>query len=315
MRHILITGGMGFIGHNLALYLHNKGYTVTIVDDLSHHLEHPRLTKYRLEVLSDKKIKFINNRYTSTLQLQYSPYAVVHLADPASVTQVNASPYASLQCGGALHHMCEMANIWNAKMIYVSSSMAYGNFTRLQQTEDSPLEPINLYGVMKKSFEDIVKVTCAAKKNYNIIRPSSVYGPGDNNKRVLGYFIDAALKGKDLNIIKGSSLLDFTYIDDLCAGIEQVIRYDQQGETFNLTYGQGRSVSEAALLILHLTGSKSHPDYLVHTDNHDPTVPVRGALDINNARVKLGYRPYIDLLHGLKTYTQWMKEHHDLFTD
>jgi nucleoside-diphosphate-sugar epimerase len=313
-KHVLITGGMGFIGHHLAKKYLQANFKVTIVDNLASHIKHAHLTKYRMEYLDHKKLKFINasciSTYTINDQLDKSVpiRSIIHLASHPNQAAVEADRYtAAATMSTNTLAMSELAKNLNARMVYASSSMAYGHFTKNPMPENETLAPVNLYGLLKAQGEDIVKLTLP---NHIIIRPSAVYGPGDNVNRVLGKWITAAMSGKDILVNNPNSLLDFTHVDDLTNGIIAAETNGVAGETYNLTYGNARSLEEAADFIRQEVNSISQILIPEQTTRNEP---IRGSLDISKARTQLGYNPKIDLYSGIRNYIDWMQRYSHVY--
>jgi nucleoside-diphosphate-sugar epimerase len=314
-KHVIITGGMGFIGHNLAKYYLDNGFKVTVIDNLDSHLSHAHLTKYRIEQLNSKKLDFIQHScssiYTIKEKLKFNatpPRSIIHLASYPNQAEVKKDEYGATSSMNVNTLItAKLAKEFNARYVYVSSSMVYGNFTSTYQNENSVLNPTNLYGLLKLQGEEIAKLT---HENTVIVRPSAVYGPGDNAARVLGKWILSAINNDTIYVDDPASLLDFTYIKDIVTGIFQADAHGIAKNAYNITRGQARSLGEAALLIKQHTSSNSTICYL---DKKDSSVPQRGALDINKAKNDLGYNPRIDLIEGLLSYIQWIKNHHDIY--
>jgi nucleoside-diphosphate-sugar epimerase len=311
MKTVAITGGMGFIGHHLAKFFIEKKWTVKIIDDLSLHVD-PYLTKYRLESIQNKKCEFINTsciyEYDVRNKLKDAGVdVIVHLASiPNQKTAMDMPQHAVSSIVGSTLSIANIAKTLHCKFVHISSSMAYGNFTRFPQKEDSPLSPINLYGLLKAQSEDIVKLTC---QNYTIIRPSAVYGPGDSFDRVLAKWILLALDNHEIFVDDPSTILDFTHVTDLVRGIFDVATdTHHRNETYNITRGQGRSLGEAVLLIKDLTNSKSHVSYVPAKADH----PIRGALDISKAHEHFGYQPRVNLQVGIESYINWVKTYQNV---
>lgn len=311
-RHVLITGGMGFIGHALAkLYLQDR-FKVTIIDNLTSHYSHAALTKYRMEELDNKNLNFIqlncNLRYSLSEKLSgSSPRSIIHLASYPNQAAVQNDKFgaASSMTTNTLV-MAELAHELGSRFVYTSSSMAYGDFTRIPMPETETLKPINLYGILKAQGEDIAKFACA---NTVIVRPSAVYGPGDNVNRVLGRWISEQLNDRPIAITNPSALLDFTHIDDLVKGIKLAEENGVAGQAYNLTRGRACSLSEAALLIQKITNSRGG----INISEEIPTnEPMRGALDISKAK-EIGYFPKINLDAGIRNYVDWMRRYSHVY--
>ena len=115
-------------------------------------------------------------------------------------------------------------------------------------------------------------------------------------------FIENAVQGLDITINgDGDDKLDFTYIDDLIQGTTLVIENDKaRNETFNLTYGEARSVGEIAEIL------KNHfKDININYLPKDSLTPDRGTLNIKKAQELLGYKPTYSIDTGYPNYIQW----------
>jgi len=312
-KHVLITGGMGFIGHVLARLYLDDGYKVTIVDNLTKHYNHPALTKYRMEYVDAKKLSFIQISCNLSYSIQnkldgIKPRSIIHLASHPNQRSVMDDKFgAATQMVSNTFALADLAQEIGARMVYASSSMAYGNFTRMPMPETEPLKPVNLYGMLKAHGEDIAKLTC---KNTVIVRPSAVYGPGDNTNRVLGTWIKALLNDKDIVVQNPASLLDFTHVTDLARGIKQAEEYGVAGEAYNLTRGEARSLAEAAYLVHKTVGGLGQVHF---TEEKSSDEPLRGSLDIAKAQEHLGYRPKVDFTAGVKQYVDWMRNYSHVY--
>jgi nucleoside-diphosphate-sugar epimerase len=140
---------------------------------------------------------------------------------------------------------------------------------------------------------------------YTIIRPSALYGPRCVSRRVGQIFIESALKGGALRVDgNGDERLDFTYVDDLVAGIELVIQCPSaRNQVFNLTYGQSRSIND---LVSIMTGE--FPNSPIQYVERDELMPLRGTLSVKKAQELLGYAPQNPIEVGFPKYIKWYRE-------
>jgi len=312
INHVLITGGLGFIGHHLVKKFLDMDYYVTVLDNLSNHVGHAALTKYRLEYIDHKKVNFVNSSCLMSFaireKIKTPPQLIIHLAAyPNQAAVANNKINAISSMSSDTSSMLDLAGEYNSKFVYVSSSMTYGNFTQDPMPESQPLKPINLYGLLKKHSEELVKLTSS---NYVIVRPSAVYGPGDNRNRVIAKWINAALNDDMIYVNDDSAALDFTHVRDLANGIYAAAIYGPAGETFNLTYGHARTLVYAAQMIKHMTKSSST---LAIVNDRKTDDPQRGSLDINHARKTIGFNPIITLEQGLEDYINWIIRHKHVY--
>ena len=189
------------------------------------------------------------------------------------------------------------------KFVFISSSMIYGHYAD-GTAEDGDSKPNNLYGESKLVAERFTKhYHTHYGVEYNIVRPSGVYGPGDMDDRVLSKFFAQAMANEKIEVHDGSNKVDFTYIDDTANGIIKVALGIENNMSFNITAGNAISLREAAERIIKLTGSKSK----IVDIGMNKIYPRRGTLDITRAKTLLGYEPKVDFDEGLKRYYEWLQ--------
>ncbi len=235
---------------------------------------------------------------------EYKPNYIVHLAAVSHANRSNKNPYNTFD-----HSFRTLENVLDAgrktveKLIYLSSSMVYGNFKENTVTEESPCNPIGIYGALKLSGEYLVKAyNQVFDLPYVILRPSALYGERCISRRVSQIFIENALSGNPISIEgDGDEKLDFTYIKDLIEGIGLCIFNEKSNNnTFNLTHGNARPIN---LLVDIL--KKNFTDLKVISQKRDKLMPVRGTLSIDKARDILGYVPRWPLEQGYQEYINW----------
>jgi UDP-glucose 4-epimerase len=299
-KHAIITGSMGFVGHCLVRELLEQKWMVTPIDDLRftskellrkrhHHCYRVLWHKDRADN-TDMLRRNIHNQDT----------VVIHLASHPNQAAVAADPYGACDnivgVTSRIAHFCAENQL---RMVYASSSMVYGNWLSNKAVEDQPLNPVNLYGIYKKQAEEIVRQVLPGQ--HTIIRPSAVYGPLDNDNRVIMRWISAAIEGRPLRVDDPDAVLDFTYVEDLAQGIVQAADRALT-TTFNLTGGYGYTLQETASAIVRMTGSSSE---ILLGKGLDKDQPRRGVLDISKAKKLLGYNPSVNLEHGLNVTLAW----------
>jgi nucleoside-diphosphate-sugar epimerase len=131
-----------------------------------------------------------------------------------------------------------------------------------------------------------------------------VYGPTDNNYRVIQKFIESIFENKKLVANKPkSNRLDFTYVKDLVKGVKLAMLADLDNlEIFNLTRGEGRTLQDVIDILKQNLG-----EFDIEINDDNSFYPKRGALDISNAKNKLGYNPLFSLEDGIKDYISFLK--------
>jgi len=189
--------------------------------------------------------------------------------------------------------------------------MVYGSFTSGFVTEDTHCDPMGIYGALKFAGEKmVIAYNQVFDLPYTIIRPSALYGPRCVSRRVGQIFIENALQDLEISIQgDGSEHLDFTYIDDLVSGTVNVLENENsKNHTFNLTYGESRSVSQMLNIL-----TQHFPNITIHSLPRDRLMPLRGTLCIDKARRLLGYDPQFSLERGFVEYINWYRSIWELF--
>ena len=323
-KKILIVGGAGFIGHNLAIQLKKCNADVSIIDSLginnleslknnADNLPFPVLSKNildeRLKLLSGVKIYFEDARdyqKMSKLYAEIKPEVIVHLAAVSHAGRSNKNPHTTFDHSlRTLENMLDASKKTIKHFIYLSSSMVYGNFKENEVNEDTRCEPLGIYGALKYAGEKIIiAYNQVFGIPYTIIRPSALYGERCISRRVGQIFIESALHKKEIYIDgDGEEKLDFTYIKDLLGGIIQVIvEPKSKNQIFNLTFGSAKPILEMINILKNY-----FPNVIVKHKPRDSLTPIRGTLSIKKAQKLINYSPSWPLEKGYPEYIKWYK--------
>jgi len=330
---VLIIGGAGFIGHNLALKLKSEGVNVHIIDSFqvnnllslisnTDNVSNPELSTFivekRLKILKDKKIPIhvVDARDYHLLSeniAKINPDYVVHLAAVSHANRSNKDPFTTFDNSlRTLENALDASRKKVKKFIYLTSSMVYGNFETKEVNEETNCNPIGIYGALKFSGEKLViAYNQVFDLPYTIIRPSALYGERCISRRVGQIFIENALQNKDISIDgDGEDKLDFTYIQDLVQGITRAIFSENaNNQIFNITYGNSRSIKELIdVLMIHF------PSLNIIKKARDKLMPIRGTLSGEKATKLIGYKPEWPLEKGYIEYIKWYKKIYSNFS-
>jgi len=315
MEHqtILVTGGLGLIGHNVVQRLERLGHRVVIVDNHTNYgmIPHDELS-YLLEarqalIATPNNIwADIEDQYAMTwIMERFHPTVVIHLASFPRQKVVNVNPRlgSRVMSEGLLNLLEICAKNSVKKFVYISSSMVYGDFQD-QVREDAECRPQGQYGIMKLAGEWLVRdYHRRGCFDYSIIRPSAVYGPLDVEDRVISKFLLTALSGGVLRVNGAGETLDFTYVDDAADGIvAAALRDSGNNRTFNITKSHSHSLLQAAEMAVAMAGRGK-----IEVRNRDLDFPSRGALNIDLAREHLGFDPQVDMQEGFARYLEWFQ--------
>lgn len=309
----LITGGVGFIGHNVVKFLEDLGHECFIVDvctdygfvpaDELNYLISNRKQRIKSNVhyVDIRNAEMLDNMFRNFL-----PHTVIHLASFPRQKVVSANPaLGSEVMSTGLINLLESARKNRIKRFtYISSSMVYGDFED-QVTEDHICNPQGQYGIMKLAGEWLVRDY--ARKgafDYSIIRPSAVYGEWDVEDRVVSKFMLAAMRGGVLKVNGANETLDFTHVEDVAMGIAQAsLSLNAVNKTYNITKSHSHSLLDAAKLVVAIAGKGT-----IECRDKDADFPSRGALNIDAARRDFGFNPTVDVEEGFRRYHKWFKE-------
>jgi len=326
-KRILLIGGAGFIGHNLALELKRQEAEVSIIDGLQiNNLLHYSSTvskidnremylemlNQRLDLIRQANIPlYIQDvRDYSALNILFrdiQPEIIFHLAAVSHAGLSNKTPFTTFDHSfRTLENALDASHSFIDHFIYFSSSMVYGHFIDGKVTEETPCNPLGIYGALKFGGEKLViAYNQVFNLPYTIIRPSALYGERCVSRRVGQIFIENALQGKDISVSgDGNDKLDFTYIDDLVQGLVKLItKKEAKNNIFNLTYGESRSLNEMLNIL-----KEYFPQIRINYLPKDKLMPDRGTLSINKSSKIFNYQPEYPLEKGFVKYIEWYKK-------
>jgi nucleoside-diphosphate-sugar epimerase len=316
MAKILVTGGLGFIGHNVVAELERQGHSCVVTDTRTTYGIVPQseldylMAERRAKIKTDRiyRIDIADRDGIAWLMREHRPNQVIHLASFPRQKVVNANPQlgSQIMSEGLLNLLEASSQNQVNKFVYVSSSMVYGDFVNDPDGahESHATNPIGQYGIMKLAGEWLVRdYTRRTGMAHTIIRPSAVYGPLDVEDRVVSKFLLSAMRDSVLNVNGGDECLDFTYVDDAARGIANAAVSRNTGNTtYNITRGHARSLLEAAKLCVAIAG-RGH----VQIRLPDTEFPTRGQLNIQRAQLDFEYNPQVDIEQGFRLYYDWLK--------
>jgi UDP-glucose 4-epimerase len=298
---VIVTGGAGFIGSNLAEELARRGHQVVIIDDLS--TGNPDNIQ---PVLQAGQVDFIEGSITdlSLMQEAFSGAEYVfHQAALPSVPRSIKEPEITnrVNITGTLSVLIAARDNAVKKFVYASSSSVYGDTPTLPKTEDMPPNPLSPYAATKLAGEYYCQVFTRIYGLKTVcLRYFNVYGPQqDSNSAyaaVIPLFIHAVLAGKSPVIFgDGEQTRDFTYVKDVVEANIQAAESQVTG-IFNLGNSQKVTINELTNLIINITKKKNiKPVY----EGPRPGDIVHSLADTTRAKA-FGYNPRYNLEQGLK---------------
>jgi nucleoside-diphosphate-sugar epimerase len=309
-----ITGGAGFIGHNVIKLLEQQNIECFGIDN---NTNYGFIPQDELDYLLKERLKRIravplvgdirNGDDVSTRIGIFNCDTIIHLASFPRQKVVSQSPViaSEVMCTGLIN-LLEAARVRKIKrFVYISSSMVYGDF-ETDVTEDAVCNPIGQYGIMKYMGEKLVKDYARQYGfEYVIIRPSAVYGELDVEDRVVSKFMLAAMRGDVLHVKGANEVLDFTYVEDAASGIvKAAMSKNSANKIYNITRSSNKqyTLKDAAELAIQIAGGG-----ILEIKDRDLNFPKRGRLNIDRAVVDFNYQPKIDVEEGFAKYHAWFK--------
>jgi UDP-glucuronate 4-epimerase len=319
-RNILVTGGAGFIGSHLVASLLAEGrFDVTVVDDFNNFYS-PALKRENVAAYlnrPDFRLIEADIRDRAALEGAFAESqfdAVVHLAARAGVRPSLAEPllYAETNITGTLN-LLELARAYDVKQfVFGSSSSVYGDNAKVPfSEEDSIRQPISPYAATKAAGE----LLCHTYSHLHGIRTIAlrfftVYGARQRPDLAIHKFARLINEGQPIPVFgDGTTRRDYTYIDDIIAGLRAAIDYDaSMHEVVNL--GESRTVELRELITL--LERELGREALIDRQPLQPGDVPQTFADISKARALLSYRPQTPIEEGIRRFVEWFRRSNDV---
>ncbi len=320
-KDVLITGGLGFIGSNLAIELVKLGAKVTIVDNM---LPRQGGNLFNIHDIADKvtvNVSDVRNQLSMNHLVKGKDY-IFHLAGQVNHVDSMRNPLQDLDinCFGTLV-LLESLRQFNreAKIIFAGTRGEYGSSVKLPVDEDHPTNPKGIYAVtnltaekMVLVYDDIYKIKGAC------LRITNSFGPRHQMQHdeygVFNWFIRKAMDNEEIPVFgDGRILRDFLYVEDLVDCFLSVAMTDgAYGEVFNIGTGVPVSFYELAEKIVAITGT-GKTKFTEFTQERKEVEPGDYYADISKIKNVTGWKPYTSLDDGIsKTvayYRKYKKEY------
>jgi UDP-glucose 4-epimerase len=320
-KSVLITGGMGFIGSNLAIELANAGAKVTVVDAM---IPDYGGNEFNLHPVRDKiKINYCDIRDESAINyLVRGMDYVFHLAGQVCHVMSLYNPFPDIEInitGTAV--LMEALRKFNkeAIVVYTGTRGQYGASVSLPVNEEAPTNPKGIYEISNLTAEKIIKV-------YNdvhgvrsvLLRLSNIYGPRSQMKHsrfgVCNWFVRLAMDNQKIQVFgDGSILRDFCHVDDCVEAIlKAAITPEAHGEIFNVGSDIPVSFIELVKTIIKVGGSGGW-EYAEFSAERKAQEPGDFYSDISKIERITGWRPKLALEEGLANTFEFYRQHRDMY--
>ncbi len=324
---ILVTGAAGFIGSHLSTALMARGETVLGIDNMNAYytvaLKEARLAR----LTANPAFRFLKADISDRAAMEAlrpelsNVTGIVHLAAQAGVRYSLENPYAYVEAN-VMGHLCmlEMArNLPNvANFVYASSSSVYGGNTKLPFSVDDRVDsPVSIYAATKKA-DELMSHAYAHLYGFPAtgLRFFTVYGPWGRPDMAAFLFADAILAGRPIRVFNaGEMQRDFTYIDDIVAGILAALDRPAQPDANGVrhrVYNLGNHRSEKLLDFIGVLEKALGRTAIKQMEPMQPgDVPATYA-DIEASRRDLGFEPTTPVDVGIPRFVAWYKDYHGI---
>jgi len=313
---ILVTGGAGFIGSQVAQALLERGDEVVVVDNLNDYYD-VQLKKDRLAQIEERLVKFYPVDFADydVMKKIFSEHKfdkICHLGAQAGVrySLINPHAYHRTNGEGTLNILELMKEFGVKDLVFASSSSVYGGNTVVPfSTEHRVDTPVSLYAATKKYnelmahvYHDLYGLNCWG------LRFFTVYGPWGRPDMALFKFTKNILADKPIDVYNhGDHERDFTYITDIVSGILAALDKVNGYDVFNLGNNDTVTLMHFISCIENALGKTAQKNMLPMQkgDVH------KTYADIERTKQILGWEPTTNIEDGINKFIQWYKEYHE----
>ncbi|MEA2070149.1 MAG: GDP-mannose 4,6-dehydratase [Asgard group archaeon] len=313
MEKILVTGGAGFVGFNVASKL-IQNYRVSILDNFSNYYS-PLLKWKNATDLQKKGVKVIqadilNKKRLMKICKKINVEKIIHLAAQPGVRYSTKNPTYTLKVNiEGTSNLLEVARQLEIdRIILTSSSSVYGKVKYLPMNEKHPTNPKSYYGASKLSLENLVKVTNQLYPELEtvIFRPFTIVGQRQRPDMAINIFVSKILSGEKITIFgDGNQTRDWTHVDNFVQATKLALEKESaKQQIFNIGAGTRISVNQVLEMIVEITCGNLEIEYQKYNkaDVKDTFA------DISKAKRLLGYKPKKNLFDAIQEFKDYWEE-------
>jgi UDP-glucuronate 4-epimerase len=315
---VLVTGTAGFIGFHLAASLLDEGHEVVGLDNFNDY--------YSVRLKRDRHADLLRRDGFTELEADLSDAATVdrcfaahrfdvvcNLAAQAGVRYSLTNPYAYSRSNldGFLSVLEACRHHGVRRLVYASSSSVYGGNTKLPFSESDRVDsPVSLYAATKKANELMAHSYSHLYGMQTVgLRFFTVYGPWGRPDMAIWLFTEAMLAGKPIQVFNnGEMQRDFTYIDDIVAGVKASLFADGLApyEVINLGNHRSEKLMDMIGVVAEALGVEPRMQLLPMQPGDVPATYA----DVELAKRKLGFEPTTSIDVGIPRFIRWYREYH-----
>jgi UDP-glucose 4-epimerase len=313
---VLITGGLGFIGSNLAIKLVDLGGKVTLVDNM---LPRQGGNLFNIKEIENKvDIQFADIRNSFSMNnIVKDKDIIFHLAGQVNHIDSMRNPLNDLDmnCKGTLV-ILEACRNFNkkAKVVFTGTRGQYGPTVKLPVDENHPMNPQGIYAVTNMAAEKMIMVYNNVHGITGVcLRISNTFGPRHQMRHdeygVFNWFIRKAIDGETIKVFgDGRIMRDFIYVDDTVRGLLMIgISSKADGQVFNMGTGRPIDFITLAKKIVKITGSGKY-EFSDFTKERKELEHGNYCSDSSKIKNLIGWQPVISLEEGIAKTVKFYRE-------
>ena len=314
--NVLITGGLGFIGSNLARTLVEAGAQVTLLDALLEPYGGNTVNvddiKNQLEIVDGN----IMDEQLVQQQVTGKDY-IFHLAGQVGYLDSKERPFEDLDFNGRGNLIlleAVKAQAPQVKIVFSSSRLVYGKILQTPVTEAHSTEPLSLYAIHKLLAE---KHYAYYAHNFGVqgvsLRIPNPYGPRQQMKHarygIVGWFLRQAMEDQPITIYgDGKQLRDYVYIDDIISAMLAAAVSGQAGEAYNIGSGEELTFEQMVDAIIAQVGS-GHKEFVSWPEDYEKNETGDYLADFGKLTTATGWQPTVAFSDGIAKMHSFYEQH------
>jgi dTDP-glucose 4,6-dehydratase len=312
LKHLLVTGGAGFIGSAFVRQRLKEDHEleITVLDKLTYSGSEENLQESR----GDPRLRFVRGDICDAAmveKLAREADAIVNFAAESHVDRslLDAGAFVQTDVFGTYVLLEAARKFGHQRFLQVSTDEVYGHVADGRSREEDPLLPRSPYSATKVGAEMLVRAYRVSFEVPTLVsRGSNTYGPYQFPEKIVPLFITNAMQDLPLPIYgDGSAVRDYIYVDDHVGAIARILWKGEPGKVYNVGSGSevsGVQVADMALDLVRKPASLKH--FVKDRPGHD----YRYALETKKIR-PLGWEPRVTFREGMRLTVDWYRKHED----
>ncbi len=315
MKHVVVTGGAGFIASTVVDRLLATGASVTALDNFDPYYDPQQKRRNIQGALAHPSYQLVEGdvaerETVERVFAQRRPDLVVHLAAKAGVRASVADPHAYLRTNelGGLNVLDACVRHGNVPLCLASTSSVYGNSSAPPFDEDaSAVCPLSPYAASKRASELMAYTfNYLHKLPVAVLRFFTVYGPRGRPDMAVAKFTELLLHGNPIYMHGEETARDFTFVDDIALGVLGAGRWVTETQGFG-TFNLGRSEPVRVRRLIELLAAELGVKAEIQLGELEPSESKVTAANTRRAQEAFGYAPQVGLEQGLQRWVSWYK--------